>query len=620
VVAVFVASACRIDAAEAGKKASVPKASPSTLAQMAMESELAGKSEKQAALLREAIEQSPDDASARWQSKQIFEDGIWMTLDDVQKKACKDERLAQYDRMRDAAGETVEGQAALARWCRKNKLADQERVHWMRVLAIQPNNTEAIQALDLRVYQGMLLTPAQIEQFKAMMGDMRQAVSRWSPIVKKWRKALENKDESRRQEIVAEVRSIREPAELLALDYVIRRNIGAKTADRQAYEQVSGDMVGALKDMSGPPAAESLARYAVFSPFESVRTAACDALKQRPLDHYAPLMLSWLSSLIETNFVVVRDVDGNPAMQQTFFREGPFFNVSHTILRTTSGTMLDPIFMGLDKKPDVREQYNAARATGKEISAGFERGFVAQAASRQNGVEKLNRAITEQNRLVDRALSRCTDVEVKQEPMQWWDWWLQYNDWQDLGKENGKKRTYETIDSSNSISSMTPHSCFAGGTKVWTLTGLRCIEQIKPGDRVLSQDVDTGELQYKPVLMGTVNPMGRIMKIDLDKETVSCTPGHPMWSVGGGWRLARQLEPGERLHALSGCMEVQKVEKAETEEGPREYAYNLIVADFGTYFVGKQGILVHDNSPRKPTSAVLPGLVNAPKSASSEMK
>ena len=194
------------------------------------------------------------------------------------------------------------------------------------------------------------------------MGEMRQAVSRWSPIVKKWRKALEDENQSRREEIVKQVRAVREPAELLALDFVVRRNLGQKNADRAAFQQVSGDMVCALKEMRGTPAAESLARYAVFSPFDNVRAAACDALKQRPLDHYVPLMLSWLGSLIETNFVIVRDADGNPAMQQTFFREGPLFNVSHTILRSTVGTMVEPLYMGLDDKdPDSMRRYNAIR-------------------------------------------------------------------------------------------------------------------------------------------------------------------------------------------------------------------------------------------------------------------
>lgn len=36
--------------------------------------------------------------------------------------------------------------------------------------------------------------------------------------------------------------------------------------------------------------------------------------------------------------------------------------------------------------------------------------------------------------------------------------------------------------------------------------------------------------------------------------------------------------------------------------------YNLVVADFHTYFVGKSGILSHDVLPPKPTNKLVPGL------------
>ena len=39
-------------------------------------------------------------------------------------------------------------------------------------------------------------------------------------------------------------------------------------------------------------------------------------------------------------------------------------------------------------------------------------------------------------------------------------------------------------------------------------------------------------------------------------------------------------------------------------------AYNLVVADFHTYFVGGARILSHDNTIRRPTSAIVPGLAN----------
>jgi hypothetical protein len=33
------------------------------------------------------------------------------------------------------------------------------------------------------------------------------------------------------------------------------------------------------------------------------------------------------------------------------------------------------------------------------------------------------------------------------------------------------------------------------------------------------------------------------------------------------------------------------------------------VADFNTYFIGSSGILAHDNTPRRSTQAVLPGIL-----------
>ena len=51
-------------------------------------------------------------------------------------------------------------------------------------------------------------------------------------------------------------------------------------------------------------------------------------------------------------------------------------------------------------------------------------------------------------------------------------------------------------------------------------------------------------------------------------------------------------------------MKIEKVEPA--ADAP---AYNLVVDDFNTYFVGGQGLLVHDNNFRRPTRAIVPGLV-----------
>jgi hypothetical protein len=54
---------------------------------------------------------------------------------------------------------------------------------------------------------------------------------------------------------------------------------------------------------------------------------------------------------------------------------------------------------------------------------------------------------------------------------------------------------------------------------------------------------------------------------------------------------------------------VESIEKLEEDDiAATDYAYNLIVADFGTYFIGERGVLVHDNTPRESTASIIPGL------------
>ena len=97
---------------------------------------------------------------------------------------------------------------------------------------------------------------------------------------------------------------------------------------------------------------------------------------------------------------------------------------------------------------------------------------------------------------------------------------------------------------------MIAHSCFAAGTPVWSLTGPKPIETIDPGDRVLSQDPDSGELAYKPVLGVTFRPPSRRLVIGVGGEKITTTLGHPFWVAGEGWRMAKELKTGARLQGL----------------------------------------------------------------------
>jgi hypothetical protein len=212
----------------------------------------------------------------------------------------------------------------------------------------------------------------------------------------------------------------------------------------------------------------------------------------------------------------------------------------------------------------------------------------------------------------------------------WWDWWAGYNETPSPTKQIDVRRyaresfanpdRYSTMGaqaSTQMYNSTTgqlvgppppppssSHSCFAAGTLVATAIGPVAIEGIRCGDRVLAQNADTGELAYKPVLETSKSPPSKLLRITTTRGAVRLTLGHPFWLEGKGWRMAKELAVGDRIHCLGGSALVTGIESLSGEP-----VYNLNVADFGTYFVGNGHLLVHDFTPRLPTPAAIPGYV-----------
>ena len=93
-------------------------------------------------------------------------------------------------------------------------------------------------------------------------------------------------------------------------------------------------------------------------------------------------------------------------------------------------------------------------------------------------------------------------------------------------------------------------SCFAAGTPVHTLGGLKPIESVQIGDQVLTQDPRTAELSYQPVLAAVQNKPDRLLEINLGGDVIRATAIHRFWKAGQGWVAARDLKSGDSLRAL----------------------------------------------------------------------
>jgi hypothetical protein len=143
------------------------------------------------------------------------------------------------------------------------------------------------------------------------------------------------------------------------------------------------------------------------------------------------------------------------------------------------------------------------------------------------------------------------------------------------------------------------HSCFAAGTPVKTIDGDRPIEMLKVGDRVLTQDAETGALDFQSIVAIYHNRPNATLRLDLEGrgEAVVATPIHRFWKAGLGWVMARDLKAGDVIRSVGGTARVTSVEKDRVQP-----VYNLEVASGRSFFVGRTGLLVHDNSLVEPVS------------------
>ncbi len=584
------------------------------LVQAALEKEISGDNSQRAALLQRAIEESPKDTAAHWQLGEVRVRGKWQTVSQAEQAARLDKRLAEYARRRDAAGMNVDDQVALARWCRRNQLDEQARVHWMLTLQFQPDNAEATTALGLRWYGGMMLTPRQIDQFKARLHRVSLAADRWRPLVTQWLTAIESRGAVMPREIWERLAKVSDPCEILGLERSLWLHVGSK-GKKQDYHRMTLAITLALANNPYPAGAEALARGAVFPEFNNVRSAAVEGLKRHPLDHYAPLLLSGLQSPIEaTGNLNVMNGGGSWALSCSLYQEGALADLSFSynlvvtpMVEYVDGTVVraEDTIRAVGLKGLVAGVAGTTRA--KAVTEYDLYGF---AADFSRSVERTNAAIHECNLRIVAALRPLTGLDLGDDPMEWWKWWWQdYTEMHTIDGTNGQPKPVYDYQTSQEYVRVVFYSCFAPGTKVWTLTGRRPIEKIKIGDCVLAQEVESGELAYKPVLATTVRQRGPRMRVRLGGESIVATTSHPFWVLGQGWRMTKQLETGNRVHTPSGSVLIESIEKIDPDPSPAGKSYNLIVADFNSYFVGDRGILVHDNMPRAPTAALLPGLV-----------
>jgi hypothetical protein len=126
------------------------------------------------------------------------------------------------------------------------------------------------------------------------------------------------------------------------------------------------------------------------------------------------------------------------------------------------------------------------------------------------------------------------------------------------------------------------------------------------GDKVLAKSewkAEAESLSYEPITDIMVTPAQPRRLVDLvlaDGQTITTTDGHP-FNTPEGWRVAILLKKGGNLLLKGDGESDRTVEIASvTHRLDTQTTYNLEVANAHTFFVGVEGVLVHNGRVKPP--------------------
>jgi RHS repeat-associated protein len=140
---------------------------------------------------------------------------------------------------------------------------------------------------------------------------------------------------------------------------------------------------------------------------------------------------------------------------------------------------------------------------------------------------------------------------------------------------------------------------FDGETLVHTKDGLRPIRDIKIGDEVLAFNEQTGQQEYSPVvhLIRSDKEQGWVDVATASGEVIKATAEHPFYAKAANdepWQWVDAAKLLQGLDLYTAANDTDDVARTQRYTAHR-LAYNLTVNTTHTYFVGKEGVLVHNS-------------------------
>ena len=567
--------------------------------------------------------------------------GKWDRPDQVAEKVKGDGTLADYRARRAKAPQTAEGQWKLALWCEQNGLDAEARAHLTEVVRLDPARELAWKRLGCKKVGGRWIEEADLVAEKVEAEAQKKADRVWKPLLTKWRGWLDARDSTKREEAENALAGVTDPRAAPMVWSVLVA--GGKATHGRA--------VAVFGQIDGTGASRALAFLTVLDESPEVRRAAAETLKRRDLREYADLLIEFVRDPIKYQVEHV----GGPGSPGRLLVSGSKANLLRIYAPPAVPTVPNLPGLRVEKDeyglPVVRgvghfqtfDDYLSGlnRLTGPSVvivQGALGRGQPGHGPIIQGSAdyvfnvpigEMMNQAhrtaivaeqqlendaarIDDENEKVrlanDRVLPLLKEVsgrDLGPDATAWKKWWVDQLGYALLPQKTSAETptivenvpiAYQPANPpTTTIVAISAQfrrtSCFGAGTLVRTLDGARPIEQIKVGDRVLTQDVKTGALGYQPVTVIHHNPPSPTFLVKVKEDTIVSSPFHRFWVAGKGWIMARDLKGTETLRLLDGPARVESV-----AAGPVQPVFNLDVADAHDFFAGGAAALVHDNT------------------------
>jgi Pretoxin HINT domain len=610
--------------------------------------------------LAAAVLADPSNALARGLMGMVAHGGKWERPDDVGREIKADEamvaRLAEYNARRERLTRSAEANWKLALWCEQVGLKAEARAHLAAVTQLDPAREAAWKHLGFKKVNGRWVTEARLAAERIEAKVQKQADSHWKPLLARWAGWLRGKNEARKREAEAALAAVSDPRAVPTVWAVLAGGDGA----------LQPKAVPVLAQIDSPVASRALAMLAVFGRTGEVRQAATETLRRRDPRDVIGLLVGLIRAPLKyeirpgktRNSPAELFVNGERynIQRQYSIEQGtydllatlpprifdpsvPFDPFSPQNLGTAmrgvgiywmtgQGTSIQPAGPG-PLQQQAAAGNPAARMVAQAANPGQQQALINQqmmntqslAAMRDvqiaqqmmalNQVVELSRqqlrndiqAVEAYNanarQVNDRTLGVLNDLtgqDFGNSQDKWQAWWADQRGYSYTAPDPSTKPTYTEIVDNPVV--LPHHACFAAGTQVHTIDGPRPIESIRVGDRVLSQEPRTGELAFTPVVAAFHNKPAATLRIELGDKAIVATGIHRFWKAGTGWTMARDLKTGDLVRVLGGTARVGAVATDVVQP-----VFNLEVADGHSFFVGRLGALVHDNSAVQPVNA-----------------